>query len=788
MDNEISPEFCLKIKDIWGWSLKAGLMVFMIAFLSIMAQAKDSADRIAGQAFGTPAPLKKSVLLLFPSQSDMPAPMLAARAIHEEFEQIADLKIDQYYEYMDLNRFPDTAYKQELFDLYAEKYRSQPVDLVILASELALDLWLEHRCEILPDTPVVFYAVDSSRYAGRHFPADVTGTGGRINYLRSIRWILGARPAVNEIVVVHGAGQEDREHIYMADVLEKELGGQVQVTDLSGLPLAGIKHRVKALPPSSVVLYELMFEDAAGVRYRPIDALRELTAISPVPVISSRDHFIGTGTIGGYMYSIDQQAREAARMGLRILRGEAASAIPIDQNQSSRFIFDHAVLRRFGISLSALPPDSMIKNRHYSMWELYQRQITGFAAGSAVLLYLVAFLGWLSRKLSDARLALTRLNAELENQIQERTASLTRANRDLEKEITERRQLESEQQHLYEHLEISKAFLDSIIEQSPVSMAIYDDKGTLIRINQSLRNLFGIMDDELIGSYNILNNNVIEVQGFMPQVRDVFEKGTSTRFVMDYDTSLLQNQNLPKRTCAVLDATLSAVQAPDGRVTHVIVQHLNITRLQAALTEKEVLLKEVHHRVKNNLQVIASLLEMTRSRSADPKLSDTLADTCARIHSLSIIHNQLYQSSHFDRISMQQYIELLASHLSRVYGKHKQIALTIHAPDLVLSIAQAMPCALVFNELITNSFKHAFQPDQPGSICISVEVSKDHVVSAVYQDDGIGIAEEEMNIREAHTLGMKLIHILIVKQLKGNLRISRNNGTKIIFDFKSFQK
>ena len=217
---------------------------------------------------------------------------------------------------------------------------------------------------------------------------------------------------------------------------------------------------------------------------------------------------------------------------------------------------------------------------------------------------------------------------------------------------------------------------------------------------------------------------------------------------------------------------------------HVIVQHLNITRLQAALTEKEVLLKEVHHRVKNNLQVISSLLEMTRSRTADPEISNTLADASARINSLSIIHSQLYRNSQFDRIYMKHYIEILVNHLLRMYGKNRQIAVNMDTHEAVLSLVQAMPCALVFNELITNSLKHAWQPGQTGIITISIEITSDNDVSVFYRDDGIGIAED-MCIQKVKTLGMKLVHILVTQQLKGNLIISRNNGTEISFDFKS---
>ncbi|MFH0996164.1 MAG: histidine kinase dimerization/phosphoacceptor domain -containing protein [Pseudomonadota bacterium] len=205
-------------------------------------------------------------------------------------------------------------------------------------------------------------------------------------------------------------------------------------------------------------------------------------------------------------------------------------------------------------------------------------------------------------------------------------------------------------------------------------------------------------------------------------------------------------------------------------------------RLRSALAEKEVLLKEVHHRVKNNLQIISSLLDMNRSRCGDQRVSETLSGACSRIHTMAMIHNQLCQSSRFDRINMQDYIRELATHLSQVYGKTGRVSMDIRVEDISLSLIQAMPCALIFNELISNSFKHAFKPDQIGIIAIFMS-AVDRTISVQFQDDGIGIPEE-MDLLEAKSLGMKLINTLVVKQLKGSLRICRNPGMEIVFNFR----
>lgn len=205
-------------------------------------------------------------------------------------------------------------------------------------------------------------------------------------------------------------------------------------------------------------------------------------------------------------------------------------------------------------------------------------------------------------------------------------------------------------------------------------------------------------------------------------------------------------------------------------------------QVRAALAEKEVLLKEVHHRVKNNLQVISGLLDMTRNRCEDQQVSDLLSGACARIYSMAMIHNQLYQSARFDRIHMQDYIQELSAHLFQVYGKFGRVTMDIRVENIALSLIQAMPCALIFNELISNSLKHAFAPDQTGTVTIQMNAVDDYV-SVRFQDNGVGIAQD-LDLSSTKSLGMKLINNLIVKQLKGNIKICRNPGMEIVFGFR----
>ena len=438
--------------------------------------------------------VKKNVLVLYAYQSDLISSELSAKAIREEFSQVSDLQADLYFEYLDMGRFSDQAYQDRLIALLNQKYMQKSIDLVIVANQMMIQWWPENRAKILPETPVVFFDIDSRNVSGLQLPPDFTGVSGFVDYVQSVKWYLGARPTVNEIVIVHGMGPVDlnKNNSFPVELLKQEFTGKLKVTDISTLPLAEIKNHVASLPPTSILVYHLMFEDADGKSQSPINILRELNAVSSVPIISAFDQFVGEGTVGGYMYSIDRQARDAVGIALRILRGEKPADIPVSIDQSNVFMFDHLALQRYGIPLSALPPGAVIKNRQYSFWELYQPQIIAAIFVGVVLLVMVIFLLLFSNRLVRARLALINLNASLETQVEKRTIDLRETNSSLEEEITERKQIENALRESEERYRILfEDAIEGIVQSTP--------QGKYINVNQSYARIFGYdSPDEMV--------------------------------------------------------------------------------------------------------------------------------------------------------------------------------------------------------------------------------------------------------------------------------------------------
>jgi two-component sensor histidine kinase len=200
-------------------------------------------------------------------------------------------------------------------------------------------------------------------------------------------------------------------------------------------------------------------------------------------------------------------------------------------------------------------------------------------------------------------------------------------------------------------------------------------------------------------------------------------------------------------------------------------------KLIASLQEKETLIREIHHRVKNNLQIISGLLDMTRMRTPDSTTHGILTDVMMKIKTMAQIHTRLYESKQFDRINIGSQIRDQVNDMTSIYGSSGTgIQSEIDVEEVYLPVDQAIPCALVVNEILSNAFKHAFRGRKHGNIRVSVTQETDHV-HIIVKDDGIGIPAN-VDVYKTTSLGLKLIRSL-VQQLNGSVNFSSHDGTEV---------
>ncbi len=188
-------------------------------------------------------------------------------------------------------------------------------------------------------------------------------------------------------------------------------------------------------------------------------------------------------------------------------------------------------------------------------------------------------------------------------------------------------------------------------------------------------------------------------------------------------------------------------------------------------------MREIHHRVKNNLQIISSLLNMQVRRATNEEVIESLSDSQSRIRAMALIHTQLYQSKNFGQVEMGGTIQRLADYLMRIHAKkERSISTVVTIKDVVLPISQAIPCALIINELVSNSFKHAFNDRNKGSIRVSMRELGDDTINLIVRDNGRGIPED-FDPFGSETLGLKLVISMVEDQLKGKIKLTLNEGT-----------
>lgn len=192
-------------------------------------------------------------------------------------------------------------------------------------------------------------------------------------------------------------------------------------------------------------------------------------------------------------------------------------------------------------------------------------------------------------------------------------------------------------------------------------------------------------------------------------------------------------------------------------------------------SEKELLLKEIHHRVKNNLQIISSLLSMQTRGVHDLKVIDAMKESQSRVKTMALIHEKLYQYENLSSINMQEYMKQLSDFLTQTYGRNKEIEVIIESEEINLDIDTAVPLGLITNELLSNALKYAFEDSQQGTIKISLnQVRKDSYLLIV-SDTGKGL-DKDLDIGKTSSLGLRLVRTL-TRQINGNLSISSDSGT-----------
>ncbi len=326
------------------------------------------------------------------------------------------------------------------------------------------------------------------------------------------------------------------------------------------------------------------------------------------------------------------------------------------------------------------------------------------------------------------------------------------------------------------------SLLNASLESTADGILVVDQQGKITSFNKNFLNMWNISENLVESGQNdtFVKHIIPQLKNpeeFLASIRELQEHQARESFDMIefHDGKIFERYSKPQQIGdSVVGRVWSFRDITDRRRAE--------EKLVASVQEKEVLLREIHHRVKNNLQLISGLLDMTRMRTHDESTTGILTDLMLKIQTMAQIHTRLYESKQFGKISLMGQIRDQVTALSNIYShKGHEIICEMNAPEIFLPVDQAIPCALVVNEILSNAYKHAFKGRKHGSIEISA-LQENGQIRITVRDDGVGIPGD-FDIGRSNSLGLKLIRTLVQYQLKGSLMFKSQNGTEVSIEF-----
>jgi PAS domain S-box-containing protein len=323
-----------------------------------------------------------------------------------------------------------------------------------------------------------------------------------------------------------------------------------------------------------------------------------------------------------------------------------------------------------------------------------------------------------------------------------------------------------------------------IFEFAPDAILLVDHSGRIVKTNGQAERMFGFLRDELIGEKveiliprRLAERHIGYRSGYIasPHARpmgvglDLFgRRKDDTEFPVDIMLSPLEFENGSLVLGVVRDAT-------------------ERKRIEGQAQEaREMYIREIHHRVKNNLQIVSSLLFLQSLHSTDPNIHEILTESQNRVKSIALIHEKLYRSAEMIRLDFAEYVGDLVLDLFRTYGVHQEgINVYTNIEDIHLEVDTAIPCGLIINELVSNVLKHAFPTGTAGEVSIALARTGPDALLLTVSDNGIGFPVG-FNWHQSPSLGLKLVKDL-ARQLDGSVEVDSTSGTTFRITFKELQ-
>jgi len=675
--------------------------------------------------------------------------------------------VELIIEHLDTKRHFEKPYFRQMEELFRHKYRSSEIDLIITSDDNALDFILNIRKELFPNAPLIFCGIDHikpERIANQEY---IYGIEEADSTSSTIKLILSIHPEIESITFITDGTSTGQLMLAKTKELEPAFQNDVRFNYIIGVPVEELQLTLKSISENTIIFYLSFIRDKNGKVFSIEDSMKLTAENANVPVYCSWGFQPGTGVIGGNVLSGYKQGEISAEIAGRLLGSDPVKGIPAIQQAPLVSKFDYKALNRFNIDKSRTPQNSIVYNKPDSFYENYKTIIwTTISVGfTLVFLIILLFINIELRKKTENDLQ--KANEGLEQNVKDRTLELTRVNKELEDELVERKQAERALQESENTLSRMFSFADYMVCIADLK------KGYFTKISPAFTKHLGWSEKEMLSKPVIDFIHPDDLEKTTDIIKEQLEKGVDViQFENRYRTDKGDFRWFEWAANPVREEGITYSAAYD------ITELKRAEELiKASLKEKEVLLKEIHHRVKNNMQVIISLLKLQSQNITDKQYLDMFKESQHRIKSMALVHEKLYRTKSLADIDFKGYVKSLVISLFKSYKTTPgKITLNVDVGDVSLELERAIPCGLIINELVSNSLKYAFPEERAGEIRVAFNSTDEDVLVLEVSDNGIGMPEK-LDFRNTESLGLHLVTILSEDQLHGTIELNRTNGT-----------
>jgi PAS domain S-box-containing protein len=652
-----------------------------------------------------------------------------------------------YIEYMDTKRFFGSDALQQFPDVYRRKFMALRFDVIVATDNNAFDFLLQYRDRLFPGTPVVFCGVNYFRQEDLRGHRSFTGVSEEADVQETLELALRLHPETSHLYVVNEmteTGQTVHKELLKWHLLHS---GRVSLTFLEDYAMPDLLAALKTLPPNSLVFYSFFSHDRTGRFFEYDESATAIAAASSAPVYGAWDFNLGYGIVGGKLISGYQQGVTAGRIAVRVLRGEDPDRIPVVRFAADRpnlYMFDYLQLRRFGIPLSALPAQSVIRNLPESFW---QRHRLESLAGGSLLVFLVivnSILALNIRRRKAAERALWDHQEHLEDLVTSRSAQLENLNSRLRLDILKRESTEKalrESQRLLNQtfsslrdaLLIITAESRSMVDCNPAATALFGYSREQM-VGQSVRILH--VDDEAFRRFGELATKAIQEKGYLRAAAFQMVRQNGEVFATQHSVLPLFDEEglLVKWVSVIRDVT-------EERSTELQLDQYRrkLRKLAAELTvvearERRAIAAELHENLGQLLATAKMKIAPLRTAIPDAGVETRVSEVQSLVEeALRQTRSLTYQLSSpiLYQLGLEAALKWMAEEMERQYGY--RVGFTRQGESGTLGEESSVFLFSAVRELLVNVAKHA------GATDVAVRLRwLDDGVEVLVKDNGKG--------------------------------------------------